>query len=313
MTDVLSKIPLVGWGPIITHRRYRRQLPHHRGPAVAQPQGLALAVRRAVPGVRRRHRRGLASTRGSPTTTTWPTSLGIPTYPTVDGNVTRPRVKPQPNGAVTKINVPDTASQFGSFEANVWLPPQYFTDPRAHFPVVYLLHGNPGADHRLADSAAAAADRPGRGARPASRSSSSCPTVLQNGVTGDSLCVDTESQGNAETYLTKDVIAAIDNNSAPAPTPSTGPSAACRWAATAPSTSASSTPTCSRWSSTSPGRRTRSRTPCPVAIQALLRRPTGSRRPTRTTRASTGRTLDGSKGPAIWMDVGTRTRPSSPR
>ena len=37
------------------------------------------------------------------------------------------------------------------------------------------------------------------------------PTVLQNGVTGDSLCVDTASQGNAETYLLKDVITAVDN------------------------------------------------------------------------------------------------------
>ncbi|MEP6649332.1 MAG: alpha/beta hydrolase-fold protein [Lapillicoccus sp.] len=36
------------------------------------------------------------------------------------------------------------------------------------------------------------------------------PTVLQNGVTGDSLCLDTASQGNAETYVVKDVVAAVD-------------------------------------------------------------------------------------------------------
>ena len=36
------------------------------------------------------------------------------------------------------------------------------------------------------------------------------PTVLQNGVTGDSLCLDTASQGNAETYVVQDVVTAVD-------------------------------------------------------------------------------------------------------
>ncbi len=71
--------------------------------------------------------------------------LGIPTYPTVDGNASGPDVQQQPNGAVTHVSVPDTASKFGTFDAQVWLPPQYFSNPRQHFPVVYLLHGNPGS------------------------------------------------------------------------------------------------------------------------------------------------------------------------
>ena len=37
------------------------------------------------------------------------------------------------------------------------------------------------------------------------------PTVLRDRAFGDSLCLDTASQGNAETYITKDVIAAVDD------------------------------------------------------------------------------------------------------
>jgi S-formylglutathione hydrolase FrmB len=136
--------------------------------------------------------------------------LGIPTYPTIDGNTSGPSVQPQPNGAVTAISIPDTQSKFGSYEAQVWLPPQYFTNPRQHFPVVYLLHGNPGQPTDWLTSAGGAATF-------LSVAQSGRPLIivmaedLQNNVTGDSLCVDTASQGNAETYITQDVIAGIDS------------------------------------------------------------------------------------------------------
>ena len=107
------------------------------------------------------------------------------------------------------ISVPDTASQFGTFDAQVWLPPQYFSNPRQHFSVVYLLHGNPGQPTDWLTSAGGAATF-------LSVAQSGKPVIvvmpedIQNNISGDSLCVDIQSQGNAETYITKDVIAAID-------------------------------------------------------------------------------------------------------
>ena len=109
------------------------------------------------------------------------------------------------------ITVPDTASHFGSYDAQVWLPPQYFSDSAPALPGGLLLHGNPGANNRLADL------RPSGASTGLSVAQAGKPVILvmperlRDGFTGDSLCVDTQSQGNAETYLTKDVIAAIDS------------------------------------------------------------------------------------------------------
>ena len=38
----------------------------------------------------------------------------------------------------------DPAHGFGVTDNVAYLPPQYFTDPNARFPVVYLFHGSPG-------------------------------------------------------------------------------------------------------------------------------------------------------------------------
>src|SRR5664280_914047 len=48
------------------------------------------------------------------------------------------------HGAVTSIAVADRASGFGSYRAEVYLPPQYLAEPTRRFPVLYLLHGSPG-------------------------------------------------------------------------------------------------------------------------------------------------------------------------
>ena len=208
MVDVLSKIPLVGWGPIITI-------------AAIAVSCLIIAVL-----LWRNHKVWrwvfvlLFLVFGVGTAADYVNTqfayfdnaadlLGVPTYPTVDGNATGPDIQQQPNGAVTKINVPDTQSKFGSYEANVWLPPQYFSNPRQHFPVVFLLHGNPGqtTDWLTAGSAATTALTVANSGHPVIVV---MPENLQNNITGDSLCVDTQAQGNAETYLTKDVIAAVD-------------------------------------------------------------------------------------------------------
>ncbi len=48
-------------------------------------------------------------------------------------------------GTLQVAEIPGTASHVGSYPANVWLPPQYFTDKSAQFPIVYLMHGQPGS------------------------------------------------------------------------------------------------------------------------------------------------------------------------
>lgn len=53
-------------------------------------------------------------------------------------------VKRYPHGATVAMKVPDNGSGFGTHDALVWLPPQYFTYPTERFPVVYLIHGSPG-------------------------------------------------------------------------------------------------------------------------------------------------------------------------
>ncbi len=207
MADVLSKIPLVGWGPIITI-------------AAIAVSCLIIAVL-----LWRNHKVwrwvfvflflvfGVGTAADAVNThfayyDNAADLLGVPTYPTVDGTVSGPDVQQQPNGAVTHITVPDTASKFGTFDAQVWLPPQYFSNPRQHFSVVYLLHGNPGTPTDWLTSAGGAATF-------LSVAQSGKPVIIVmpedlQSLLGDSLCVDTASQGNAATYITKDVIAAID-------------------------------------------------------------------------------------------------------
>lgn len=208
MADVLADIPLVGWGPIIT---------------VA-----ALAVCCLIIAVLlwRNHKvwrwlfvflfivLGVGSAADYVNTQfayydNVAQLAGLPTYPTVDGNASGSEVQQQPNGAVTSVSISDSNSHFGSYDANVWLPPQYFSDPRAHFPVVLLMHGNPGSNNDWLNGSSAAETglAVAKSGKPVILV---FPTVLQNGVTGDSLCLDTPTQGNAETYLLKDVVPTID-------------------------------------------------------------------------------------------------------
>ncbi|MEO7236800.1 MAG: alpha/beta hydrolase-fold protein, partial [Lapillicoccus sp.] len=112
------------------------------------------------------------------------------------------------NGAIADIPVPDTASGFGQFDAEVWLPPQYFTEPLTRFPVAILTHGNPGhsTDWLEGGDVAEVGLEVARAGQPVILV---MPTVLRTPY-GDSLCVDTASQGNAETYVVQDVVAAVD-------------------------------------------------------------------------------------------------------
>lgn len=51
---------------------------------------------------------------------------------------------PTAHGRLFQLPIPDNGSGFGRSQAWVWLPPQYFEQPRVDLPVVYLFHGSPG-------------------------------------------------------------------------------------------------------------------------------------------------------------------------
>ena len=205
MTDALAGIPLAGTRVVV---------------ALA-----ALAALGAIMAVGARHsagwRRaavvvtvvGVAATGAAVVNTTlnaYPTVgvlLGTPQYPMVDRLHPTSSVELE-RGAAARISVPDTASHFGAFDAQAYLPPQYFSEPDRRFPVVVLTHGNPGRSTDWLDSGSAAETglAVAQSGHPVILV---MPTVLQK-PDGDSLCVDTSSQGNAETYVVKDVVAAAD-------------------------------------------------------------------------------------------------------
>lgn len=205
MTDALAGIPLSGTRVVITMAALALL-----GAAVSVGAQRSAGWRRAgvvaaVVGVA-----GAAAAVVNTTLDAYPTFgvlIGRPQYPMVD------RLHPTSNvelerGAAARISVPDTASHFGAFDAQVYLPPQYFTERDRRFPVVVLTHGNPGrsTDWLGSGSAAETGLAVARAGHPVILV---MPTVLQE-PDGDSLCVDTQSQGNAETYVVKDVVAAAD-------------------------------------------------------------------------------------------------------
>ena len=89
--------------------------------------------------------------------------LGIPTYPTVDGNVSGPDVKQQPNGAVTTITVPDTASKFGRSTPRSGCRRSTSPTRGSTSPSSISCTGTPDATDRLADLGRRRGDLPQRG------------------------------------------------------------------------------------------------------------------------------------------------------
>jgi enterochelin esterase-like enzyme len=136
--------------------------------------------------------------------------VGVRTWPTASlQQVVQPsgRGVQHPRGAVVSVRLPGTASGFGDPTAMVYFPPQYFTEPTRRFPVVYLLHGSPGApiDWFRAARASDAGYAVARAGQPvllvAPRASRSW--------TDDSECVDRPTERVA-TYVVKDVVRGID-------------------------------------------------------------------------------------------------------
>jgi S-formylglutathione hydrolase FrmB len=114
---------------------------------------------------------------------------------------------PHPLGGVVLTTIPGTESGVGSYPAMVYLPPQHWSEPKRAFPVVYLIHGTPGAPDNIFEAGQAAAG--GLAAAVAGN-----PVIIVAPTAGpdsgsDTECVD-GAQGNWETYLTQDVVAAVD-------------------------------------------------------------------------------------------------------
>lgn len=112
-----------------------------------------------------------------------------------------------PTGVVVHLRIPDRGSGFGTSQALVYLPPQYFSSPDSRFPVVYLIHGSPGvpADWIRGGGAARTAAWLAATGRPmivvAPR--------MSRGWLDDSECVDSPRE-RVETHLITDVIPAVD-------------------------------------------------------------------------------------------------------
>jgi enterochelin esterase-like enzyme len=136
--------------------------------------------------------------------------VGVKSWPTASSRDTVAAATPvrtHPQGSVVSLPVPGTHSGFGAQQALVYLPPQYFSEPWARFPVVYLMHGSPGVPvdwyraNRAAQTGAWLAGRHRPVILVAPR--------LSHGWLDDSECVDRPSE-HIETYVIDDVIPTID-------------------------------------------------------------------------------------------------------
>ncbi|MFE3293150.1 alpha/beta hydrolase [Rhodococcus sp. NPDC059234] len=114
-------------------------------------------------------------------------------------------------GRVTAVRIPGAVSGFVARDAQIYLPPAYFADPRPQLPVLVLLAGQPGTPEdwinggKLAQTMDAfAADHRGL-----------APIVVVADATGSQLanplCVDS-ALGNVATYLATDVPAWVTAN-----------------------------------------------------------------------------------------------------
>jgi enterochelin esterase-like enzyme len=145
--------------------------------------------------------------------------LGLRTWPSarlteVSGPLTRQEAA-HPRGAVVSVPLPGVESGFGTPTAMVYFPPQYFTEPTRRFPVVYLLHGSPGApvDWFRAARASDAGYTVARAGHPVILVA---PRASHN-WTDDSECVDRPKE-HVATYVVKDVVREIDERFRTIPT-----------------------------------------------------------------------------------------------
>jgi enterochelin esterase-like enzyme len=132
---------------------------------------------------------------------TLPTARTLPTLRSARSALAHPR------GAVVTLSVSDAGVGFSARHVLVYLPPQYFTNPTARFPVVYLLHGSPGIpiDWLRGGGAAQAGLDAARANRP---QIVVIPTLSRNWL-DDSECVN-GTHLHVEDYVVSDVIPGVD-------------------------------------------------------------------------------------------------------
>ncbi len=147
------------------------------------------------------------------------TNMALGRYPTVyalihnqpaDFNFDQESANPSPGqGSLQTANIPGNSSGVGSFPADVWLPPQYFSDKGARFPIIYLYPGEPGSyqDWFGSDNANQTALAAANAGKPVIVIA---PTVAPT-PTKDSECVN-GAAGNWETYLSVDVTGWVAEN-----------------------------------------------------------------------------------------------------
>ena len=113
-------------------------------------------------------------------------------------------------GSTVAVTIPPTQSHFQTGQAFVYLPPAWFSNPEPQLPVIELIAGIPGEPSDwtragYADTSSTAFAATHHGVSPI--------LVIpdNNGNSQDTECSNS-SQGNAETYLVKDVPAYMQRN-----------------------------------------------------------------------------------------------------
>ncbi|WP_252439182.1 alpha/beta hydrolase [Pseudonocardia humida] len=121
-----------------------------------------------------------------------------------------------PNGQVITLDLPGTTSGFTPRQAVVYLPPAWFARPRPALPVIMLLHGTPGDPTSWTDGGGAQTTADAWAAQHGGTAPVLVMPDINGSLTGDTECVDSPL-GRAETYLTVDVPAAVQQQLGTAP------------------------------------------------------------------------------------------------
>ena len=111
-------------------------------------------------------------------------------------------------GQVVPITIPGTVSGFQARQAQAYLPPAWFAEPRPALPVIMLMHGEPGDPSNWAEGGEAPATADAWAASHRGVAPVLIMPDINGSLTADTECVDSPI-GNAETYLTVDVPAAV--------------------------------------------------------------------------------------------------------
>jgi S-formylglutathione hydrolase FrmB len=111
-------------------------------------------------------------------------------------------------GRVVPLTIPATASGFRARQAQAYLPPAWFAEPRPALPVIMLMHGEPGDPSNWVEGGQAAATADAWAAQHRGVAPVLVMPDINGDLTTDTECVDSPI-GNAETYLTVDVPAAV--------------------------------------------------------------------------------------------------------